>query len=84
MTHDDDDKLVSVGVSFNSFQAQVIKTKLEANDIHCFLFDQESFNAMSHLSLAIGGIRIMVLQSDLEDAKNLIAEAQTEIEISKD
>tara|TARA_B100000949_G_C14212655_1_gene420927 strand:- start:696 stop:938 length:243 start_codon:yes stop_codon:yes gene_type:complete len=72
------DKLVPLGSSFNAFFAHVIRGKLEANDIECHLFDTESFNAMSHLSLAIGGIRIMVLESDLEKAQALVKEAMAE------
>ncbi len=78
------DKLVLLGSSFNSFYAHVIRGKLEANDIECHLFDIESFNAMSHLSLAIGGIRIMVLESDLEKAQALIKEAIEEEENKTD
>lgn len=78
MTDEVEDKLVPLGVSFNDFQAQVIKTKLEANGIDCFLFDQASFNAMSHLSLAIGGIRLMVLKSDLEKATKILHECDIE------
>ena len=73
-----EDKLTPLGLSFNNFQAQVIKTKLEANDIPCFLFNVESFNAMSHISLAIGGIRIMILQSDLDRATNILKECEKE------
>ena len=75
-----DDKLTPLGVSFNNFQAQIIKTKLEANDIPCFLFNVESFNAMSHLSLAIGGIRIMVLESDLEESTKILKECENNFE----
>jgi len=73
-------KLVTLGSSFNSFYAHIIRGKLEANDIECHLFDTESFNSMSHLSLAIGGIRIMVFGDDLEQALEIVNEAIKETE----
>ena len=71
-------KLVPLGTSFNLFQAQVIRSKLEANEILCHLFDQNTFSAMSHLSLAIGGVRLMVHESDLEAAKEILQEIDLE------
>jgi len=79
MGDDSNDRLVALGTSFNNFQAQIIKTKLESNDIPCFLFNTESFNAMSHLSLAIGGIRVMVLKSDLKEAAKTLEECESEL-----
>jgi hypothetical protein len=73
-------KLVLLGSSFSTFFAHIIRGKLEANDIDCVLFDTDSFNAMSHLSLAIGGIRVMVPQKDLEKAEALIKETMEEDE----
>ena len=65
-------KLKHLATSYNPVQANIIKGILETNDIPCILFDEDSFSAMSILSLAIGGIRIMVHQDDLKTAKKLL------------
>ena len=71
-----EDKLAPLGSAFNPIFAHIIRGKLESNDIPCFLFDIETFGAMSHLSLAIGGIRIMVNESNFDQALAIVKEAE--------
>ena len=67
-----EDELVPIGISFNPFEAHVIRGKLESNDIPCFLYDENTFRAMSHLSLAISGIRVMVRSEDYNKAAEIL------------
>lgn len=64
--------LFHLATSFNPVQANIIKGVLETNDIPCVLFDEDSYNAMSAFSPAIGGIRIMVHKDDALAAKKLV------------
>lgn len=64
--------LFLLATSFNPVQANIIKGILETNDVPCVLFDEDSYNAMSIFSPAIGGIRVMVHKDDAAIAKDLL------------
>jgi hypothetical protein len=55
-------------------EALVARAALEAAGFHPFLFDEFRASNVWTEQLAIGGVRMMVLEQELEPAKKLLAE----------
>jgi len=51
------------------------KSKLESNDIECFVKDEMTVQVHNFLSNAIGGVKLQVLGSDLEKARAILSES---------
>jgi len=57
----------------NSFEANLMKGMLENNGIRCFLTNENFSNLMPHYNGVMGaGVQIMIEESDLEKAQELI------------
>ena len=55
-----------------SSEAQIIKSRLEAEGVEVFLFDQLTIDTDPLVSNAIGGIKLKVWAEDEEKAKNIL------------
>jgi hypothetical protein len=53
-------------------EASLIRSLLEANGIKCFVPDENTVNVNPFYSLAIGGLRIQVDETDVENALKLL------------
>ncbi len=62
-------KLVTVATFFNASEAYIIKGLLESEGIEAMIFDE---NAAAYTPIVIGGVRLVVRQSDLEKAKKIL------------
>ncbi len=69
-----DDRLILIRRFFNPVEAHIAKKILEDHDIHSFILDEHHSSSAWHLSIAIGGLRLMVLTSDYEEAQNVLNE----------
>jgi hypothetical protein len=58
--------------------AQLLCGRLDAEGIECFIPDEHMANQTWHLNRAIGGIRVQVRQTDLDRAKQILAEPAVE------
>lgn len=58
----------------NSFEAGVALSRLQADGVHCVLFDS-GFSAVEAVGFLIP-VRLMVLYEDLEEARAILSEAQ--------
>jgi len=66
----------------NSFEANLIKGKLENNGISCFLANENISNLMPYFNGMMGaGVQIIIEDSDLEKAQELILPILKESEI---
>lgn len=63
------DKLVLLASFFNAVDAHIVKGMLESEAIESFIFDERA----SSVTPLVGGVRLMVWQSDLERAKEIIS-----------
>ncbi len=54
------------------FEAQVIKSKLESEDIYVFLKDELTIQIDNFLSNAIGGVKLQVFEKDVAQALKLL------------
>ena len=68
------DRIVTFETYYDPILAEIIKGKLEANSIACYLADENMSIIMPIYNQAIGGVKIRVFERDLEKAKLIIAE----------
>lgn len=65
-------QLVTVFTAFNSAEAQLIRSRLEAAGLRAFVRDELSALSMDGYALAAGGISVQVPDVDAEAALELI------------
>lgn len=66
--------LITLKVFDNIIEAHLVKSKLESEDIACYLFD-ENINTMYPLyNLATGGIKLKIDEADAEKAQLVLQE----------
>ena len=71
-------QLVTVFTAFNSAEAQLIRSRLEAAGLRAFVQDELSALSMDGYALAAGGIKVQVPDVDAEFALELIRDSGTE------
>lgn len=67
--------IITLITFFDAAKAQIIKTKLESENIPCFISDGNVFPTHSFFSNE-GGIKIKINSRDLEKAQSLIQKAK--------
>ncbi|MCH2034282.1 MAG: DUF2007 domain-containing protein [Tenacibaculum sp.] len=60
-----------------STEAQVIKSKLDSEGISTMLMDEKTIDSDPLLSQAIGGVKLLVANKDLEKASKIYADIRT-------
>jgi hypothetical protein len=66
--------LVTVHTAFNSADAQLINSRLQAAGFHSVVTGELAALSMEGYSLAAGGIRVQVPEPEAEDAQVLLAD----------
>lgn len=61
-------KLVQIAAYVYPWEAHLAQGRLEANGIKAFVFDEGIVTAHPFISNAVGGVKLMVEQSDAERA----------------
>ena len=69
-----EDRIVVFREFDSAIQANIIKTKLDAFDIPCFLTEENLANLYPSLSLVSIGVRLHVFQKDLDQANTILEE----------
>ncbi len=69
--------LTLVARAFSVSEAMIIQSMLAANGIETVLFDLNTVNLDPGMMLAIGGIRIMALAEDADDAWEIMKDHQS-------
>jgi len=67
-------KLVTVHTAFNSADAQLVNSRLQAAGFHSVVTGELAALSMDGYSLAAGGIRVQVPETEVEDAQALLAD----------
>jgi hypothetical protein len=84
---DNSETLVTVDTFYNSIEADLMKSRLEAEGINVFLLGEYHVQLLWLHSNAIGGIKVQVKERDAERARSLIRllkESQLEIECKEE
>lgn len=66
--------LVVVGRYSFPLDAQIAKSNLESAEITAYIADEHTINMQWLYSDALGGVRLMVSESDVEEAKEILAQ----------
>ena len=72
--------LATVYRAFNSADAQLIRSRLEAAGLHPFVANETASLSMEGYSLAAGGILVQVPETEVADARALIESKDTDAE----
>lgn len=58
--------------AFNPAEAQLVRSRLEAAGFHPFVADELSAFSIDGYSMAVGGIRVQVPESEAADAREFL------------
>jgi hypothetical protein len=67
-----EEEIVTFETYYDPMLAEIIRTKLEANGIPCFLTDDNLGIMMPIYNQAIGGIKLKVFARDLEKCREIV------------
>ena len=70
--------LVTIATFSSSFDMHVIKGRLEADGITCYVKDEQTVTWDPLLDIAVGGIKLQVVDADVEQAKLLLKDTSYE------
>lgn len=78
------EKLVTIATFSQSVEADLVKSKLESEDIECFIADQNVIQWNWLYSNAVGGIKVQVRESDAKRALEIIRSKSEELDSSEE
>lgn len=67
-------KLLTLKTFDNSIDAHLMKSKLESEGISCFMFDENVVGLNPLYNMAVGGIKLKVIEADVNKAITIIEE----------
>lgn len=67
-------KLILLHHTYDTFEANLIKSRFDSENIFCFLNTNDASGVLPHLNLTQGGTEILIWDEDLETATNLLQE----------
>lgn len=68
------DKIVTFESYYDPMLAHIVLSRLEDNEIPCFLADEYSLDLRPYLNEALGGVKIKVFEQDEERCREIMAE----------
>lgn len=68
-------KLITVASCSEPIEGHLLRTRLEAEGIRCFVADEHTVSANWFYSNAIGGVKLQVCESDLDNAREILISA---------
>lgn len=69
-------KLVTIRTFDNSIEANLVKAKLESQNIMCFLFDENIVVLNPLYNITVGGIKLKINELDIDKATAIIEETE--------
>ena len=76
-------KIVVFNSYYNPIEASIIKERLIANGIRCFLSDEHTNTVNPLYNQALGGVKLHLFQDDVQSAKSILADEAVEINIEE-
>src|SRR5471030_909741 len=70
-----DDKIVTFETFYDPMLAEIIRARLEANGIQCFIADSLAIGVKPLYNNAMGGIKIKVFETDIEKCREILSES---------
>ncbi|MFI5138163.1 MAG: DUF2007 domain-containing protein [Sphingobacteriales bacterium] len=68
-----EDKIITFESYYDPMLAHIVRTRLEANGISCFIADENTIGANPLYNQAVGGIKIKIFEHDLERCREILA-----------
>jgi len=70
------ERLVTIATFNQPTEAHILKGRLEAEGIPCFLGDEHIIAAQPFYSVAVGGVKLRVTEGDEQEAREMLARIQ--------
>jgi hypothetical protein len=71
-----EDKIVTLESFYDPMLAEIIRGRLEANGISCFVADNNTIGANPLYNNALGGVKLKVFERDIEKCREILAEPE--------
>jgi len=68
-----DDKIITLESYYDPMLAHIIRTRLEANGVPCFVADENTIGANPLYNQAVGGVKLKIFERDLERCREILA-----------
>ncbi len=68
-----EDKIVTFESYYDPMLAHIVRTRLEANGISCFVADESTFGASPLYNQAAGGIKLKIFEKDMEKCREILS-----------
>ena len=69
-------ELITFRTFDNPINAHIVKTRLESDEIECYLFDENISTLNPLYNVTIGGIKLKIKNTDLERAEDIVKESE--------
>jgi ribosomal protein L37AE/L43A len=82
-----DDKIVTLISYHDPMLAEIVRGRLQANGIDCFIADDNTIWANPLLTQAVGGVKIKVFEKDIKKCREILSqtpEVETDDELSRE
>jgi hypothetical protein len=71
-----DDKIVTLESYYDPMLAEIVRGRLEANGIPCFIADGNMAGVNSIYNQALGGVKIKVFERDIEKCREILSQPE--------
>jgi hypothetical protein len=78
------DKIVLFETYYNSIEASIVKERLIANGIPCFLSDENTITVNPLYNQALGGVKLRLFARDVEAAKSILQDEEVSIPLEEE
>ena len=68
-----DDRIITFEAYYDPMLAHIVRTRLEANGIPCFIADETIAGTNPVFNGAVGGVKLKIFERDLEKCKEVLA-----------
>lgn len=73
MATDTNDNIITYQSYYDPMLAHIIRTKLEDNDIPCFIADENTLVANPIYNQALGGIKLKIFERDVDRVNEILS-----------
>jgi hypothetical protein len=67
------DNIITLESYYDPMLAHIIRTRLEANGISCFVTDESGIGALPLYNQTVGGVKLKIFERDLEKCREILA-----------
>jgi len=68
-----EDKIITFESYYDPMLAHIVRTRLEANGISCFIADENTLGITAFYNGAVGGVKLKIFERDLERCREILA-----------